>query len=161
MKRALFIFLFAFIGILPFDSCKKSFLEVRTAGELNDYVLANESGIEWLLVGAYSMLPGDKTFYWMWEAASSNWMFGSVRGMEANKGSDSGDQGDIGTIQCFNETPDMSWLNPRWRAIYEGVSRCNNAIRVINIAFSKGIYYPGCGRSVSEAGQGASRMVPF
>ncbi len=36
-----------------------------------------------------------------WESAATNWVYGSIRGMEANKGTDSGDQPDINPIQTF------------------------------------------------------------
>jgi starch-binding outer membrane protein, SusD/RagB family len=138
MKKFLFYIISVSLLFISVSSCKKSFLDIKPAGIISDELLATDKGIEYLLVGTYSMLPGDKTWNWNWEAASSNWLWGTIRGMEANRGSDAGDQTDIGTIQCYRETPYMSYLNPRWRSIYEGVSRCNRVVAVTNYALSKG-----------------------
>jgi hypothetical protein len=119
-------------------SCKSDFLDVKPSGGLDASLLGNTNGLNALLVGAYSMLPGTKTFNWTWEAASSNWVFGSIRGLEANKGTDSGDQPDINPLQTYTETATNPYLNLRWRAIYEGVSRCNNLIIVTNTALAAG-----------------------
>jgi len=66
-------------------SCRKEFLDIKPAGDMSQFVLANEKGIETLLVGAYSMLNGVSSQGFVWESASSNWLYGSIRGMEANK----------------------------------------------------------------------------
>jgi hypothetical protein len=125
--------------VLPIgNSCRKDFLEISPGGILDQYKLANERGIEALLVGAYSMLDGVSSTTGGWEAASSNWLFGSIRGMEANIGSDAGDQTDIGAIQNFRETANHSYLNPRWKSIYEAVARCNSTVMIINKAIAEG-----------------------
>jgi starch-binding outer membrane protein, SusD/RagB family len=137
MKRnnSIWITILLVLGIT--GACKSDFLEVQPKGSLGEGVLATERGINALLIGAYSMLDGVSANYG-WEAASSNWVFGSIRGMEANKGSDSGDQPDINPIQTFSETPTNPYLNVRWRSIYEAISRCNNAIVVTNKALEAG-----------------------
>lgn len=105
---------------------------------MSKFVLATDEGINTLLVGAYSMLDGVSSEVGGWESASSNWVFGSIRGMEANFGTDAGDQGDKNQLQNFNETSNQTYLNTKWRAVYEAISRCNNVILVINVALSKG-----------------------
>jgi hypothetical protein len=132
----LILAVFTVFGIL--GSCKSDFLDVKPAGSLDASLLGNTKGLDALLVGAYSMLPGTKTWNWTWEAASSNWVYGSIRGLEANKGTDSGDQPDINPIQRYTETATNPYLNYRWRAIYEGVSRCNNLINVTNTSLAAG-----------------------
>lgn len=133
-------FLFPFIICL---SCSDDFLEVKPAGTLNEYTLADEKGIEALLIGAYSMLDGLSANAGGWESASSNWLYGSVRGVEANKGSDAGDSNyDITLIQNFSDAnwPGYSsyYLNKKWIAVYEAVSRCNSVIRVVKRAQEDG-----------------------
>jgi len=134
-KYIILILILAIIG--TWGSCKKDFLDIKPAGSLDASVLGTPQGLDALLVGAYSMLPGDKDPFG-WEAASSNWVFGSIRGMEANKGTDSGDQPDINPLQTFSETATNPYLNGRWRSIYEGVSRCNGLINVTNAALADG-----------------------
>jgi starch-binding outer membrane protein, SusD/RagB family len=132
--------LFLILAISLFTgSCRSDFLFVKPTGSLNEYNLATDKGIEALLTGAYSMLDGvagsDGSG---WESASSNWLFGSVRGMEANTGSDAGDESDIGSIQNFWETANQSFLNVKWREVYEAVARCNSTILVINTGLEEG-----------------------
>lgn len=121
------------------SDCSDNFLDIRPAGDINQFVLANEKGINTLLVGAYSMLDGVSAQFG-WGSASSNWVFGSIRGMEANKGADAGDESpDLSAIQNFSETSDIweaSYLNVKWREVYEAVSRCNSVILVINQALA-------------------------
>jgi hypothetical protein len=135
-KYNILLLILAIIGIM--GSCKSDFLDIKPAGSLDATVLGTPQGLDALLVGAYSMLPGTKTWNWTWEAASSNWVYGSIRGLEANKGTDSGDQPDINPIQTYSETATNPYLNLRWRAIYEGVSRCNGLINVTNDALAAG-----------------------
>jgi hypothetical protein len=134
-NRILLIFILALYGIL--GSCRKDFLDVKPAGNLNQFVLANEKGINALLVGAYSMLDG-VSYQFGWGAASSNWLYGSIRGLEANKGTDAGDPSYINSIQTFSETAENDYLNDKWRSVYEAISRCNTTIMVINQALTDG-----------------------
>jgi starch-binding outer membrane protein, SusD/RagB family len=138
MKKAGLPLLLLLLVLSMNNSCRKDFLEITPGDFLDETKLANEKGIETLLVGVYSMLDGVSPETGSWEAASSNWLFGSVRGMEANIGTDSGTESDIGAIQDFRETATHSYLNPRWKSIYEAISRCNNAIMVINLALQNG-----------------------
>ncbi len=114
-------------GLLLMNSCSEEFLEITPKGSLDQTVLATYEGVDALLVGAYSMIDGiDASFGW--EAATSGWVFGSIRGMEANKGSDAGDQPAINPLQQYRETPTNGYLNAKWRSCYEGVARCNSTI---------------------------------
>lgn len=120
------------------NSCKEDFLTVTPNGSLDAQVLANARGVDALLIGTYSMLDGVSSVGFGWEAASSNWLFGSVRGLEANKGSDAGDQSDITPIQTFNETANNPFLNVKWRSVYDGVARANSALAVLATAETNG-----------------------
>jgi starch-binding outer membrane protein, SusD/RagB family len=125
-NKILAIILLTFLII---SSCSSDFLEVKPKGSLDEGVLANEKGISTLLIGAYSMLDGISSQFG-WEAASSNWVYGDIRGMVGNKGTDSGDQPDINPLQSFSETSTNPYLNVKWRAVYESISRCNSVISV-------------------------------
>ncbi len=85
-------------------SCSEEFLEITPNGALDAQVLATYEGVDVLLIGAYSMIDGLANGAGGWESASSGWVFGSIRGMVANKGTDSGDQPDINPLQTFTET---------------------------------------------------------
>ncbi len=104
MKKLKFLSVFAVIaGLLLMNSCSEEFLEITPNGSLDQSVLATYEGVDALLVGAYSLLDG-VTNSFGWESATSGWVFGTIRGMEANKGTDSGDQPDINPIQTYSET---------------------------------------------------------
>jgi starch-binding outer membrane protein, SusD/RagB family len=120
------------------NSCKEEFLEVTPNGALDASVLATAEGVDALLIGAYSMLDGVSGQGFGWEAASSNWVYGSIRGMEANKGTDAGDQPDINPIQTFSENSSNPYLNVKWRSVYEAISRCNSTLLVLAEAESAG-----------------------
>lgn len=137
MKKKYIILLLIIVVVGIIGSCKESFLDVKPAGGLDQSLLATPTGIETLLIGAYSMLDGITSSFG-WESASSNWVYGSIRGMEANKGTDSGDQPDINPIQTFSETSTNPYLNAKWRQVYEAISRCNSVIAVVNQALEKG-----------------------
>ncbi len=134
-KHSILILILAVLGIV--GACKSDFLEINPKGSLGEAVLANEQGINNLLVGAYSMLDGVSASFG-WEAASTNWVYGDIRGMTANKGTDAGDQPDINPIQTFSETATNPYLNTKWRSVYEAISRCNSAIMVTNQALAAG-----------------------
>ncbi len=122
---------------LPF-SCKEEFLDITPNGSLDANILATRDGVDNLLVGAYSMIDGVSSQGFGWESASSNWVFGSIRGMEANKGTDSGDQPDINPIQTYTETPTNPYLAVKWGSVYEGISRCNEALKILAVAEERG-----------------------
>jgi hypothetical protein len=124
------------LAVLAFlGACKKDFLEIKPKGSLSEDVLATENGVNTLLIGAYSMLDGVSSQFG-WEAASSNWVYGDIRGMVGNKGTDSGDQPDINPMQTFSESSSNPYLNVKWRAVYESISRCNSAITVAGKALA-------------------------
>ena len=125
------------------NSCKEEFLEVTPNGALDAKVLATKAGVDNLLIGAYSMLDGVSGVGFGWEAASSNWVYGSIRGLEANKGTDSGDQPDINPLQTYTEAATNPYLNVKWRSVYDGISRANAALQVLEEAEAAGTVTAG------------------
>ncbi|MEO0896636.1 MAG: RagB/SusD family nutrient uptake outer membrane protein [Bacteroidota bacterium] len=112
-------------------SCDSSFLNIKPNGSLDASVLGTEEGIETLVIGVYSLLDGVSANGFGWESASSNWVFGSIRSLIANKGSDAGDQSDINPLISYTEVATNSFLNIKWRSLYDGVARSNSAINVV------------------------------
>ena len=138
MKKLKFLSVFAVIaGLLLMNSCSEEFLEITPNGSLDQSVLATYEGVDALVIGAYSLLDGI-TGGFGWESATSGWVYGSIRGMESNKGTDSGDQPDINPLQTYSETSTNPYLNIKWRACYEGVSRCNSTIQTAQLALDAG-----------------------
>ncbi len=125
------------VGLLLMNACSDEFLEITPNGSLDQSVLATSDGVNALLIGAYAMIDGvDASFGW--QAATSGWVFGSIRGLEANKGTFSGDQPDINPIQSYSESTTNPYLNAKWRSCYEGISRCNSTIVTAGMALEAG-----------------------
>lgn len=122
---------------LPY-SCKEDFLEINPNGSLDANILATRDGVNTLLIGAYGLIDGVSSNGFGWESASSNWVYGSIRGLEANKGTDSGDQPDINPIQTYSEASTNPYLNVKWRSVYAGIARCNEALKVLAEAETRG-----------------------
>jgi hypothetical protein len=116
-------------------SCKERFLEKTPNGTLDSDVIANQKGVEGLLIGAYSLLDGYQNGNGLtvggWESAASNWVYGSIAGGDAHKGTTPGDQPDITPIEQYNATPTNNYFNVKWRAVYEGVARTNIVLKVL------------------------------
>ncbi|MEA5257004.1 RagB/SusD family nutrient uptake outer membrane protein [Arcicella aquatica] len=111
-------------------ACKDSFLEVPPTGQLAGAQLSSKAGLEGSLIGAYSMLNGRGNRV----ASSSNWVWGSVLGGEANKGTNSGDFTTINPLQRFDTTPTNGEVGGTWGVKYEGVQRCNTVLRSLTTA---------------------------
>jgi tetratricopeptide (TPR) repeat protein len=84
--------------------------------------LGNQRGIEGMLIGAYSALNGKDNG---WFGGATNWLWGSIRGGDANKGSNAGDFNTMSPIQRFELDAVNPEINGKWAGSYEGVARVN------------------------------------
>lgn len=109
-------------------ACNDQFLEVAPTGSLAQAQLSSKAGVEGALIGAYAQLAA-KGFSRL--GAANNWVWGSIRGGENNKGTDPGDYTAINPIQRYEIDATNGDMNDSWRAKYEGIARCN---AVINLA---------------------------
>ncbi|HVI48100.1 MAG TPA: RagB/SusD family nutrient uptake outer membrane protein [Chitinophaga sp.] len=120
--------------------CSKNFLERDPQGLLSEEIVANKAGVTFLLVGAYAALDGQQQSVAAlgggnpWEAAPTNWIYGSVAGGDCHKGSFSGDQPGIDPIAKFTVDPSNGFFNTKWRAVYEGVARANTVLQKMRLA---------------------------
>ena len=108
-------------------SCKDSFLDVPPTASLGEAQLQSKAGVEGSLIGAYSILNA-KGYSRL--GAPNNWVYGSIMGGEANKGTDPGDYTSINPIQRYEIDPTNTELGGTWGPKYEGVSRANSTIRL-------------------------------
>ncbi|MCW3116079.1 MAG: RagB/SusD protein, partial [Chitinophagaceae bacterium] len=69
-----------------------------------------------------------------WATAASNWVYGSVAGADAHKGSDPGDQNLITPIETWNVNASNDYLADVWQARYDGVQRANETLRLMALA---------------------------
>src|SRR6185312_11774415 len=116
-------------------SCKKNFLNIPPVGSLSPNIMANEQGVEGLLIGAYATLdcyPGNGDGGW--GGAISNWTFGSIAADDAYKGSTPDDQGDIVPIETWATLPTNSYTSGKWQNCLYGVQRANDVLRILPLA---------------------------
>src|SRR5687767_7467261 len=100
-------------------SCKDSFLDVAPTSTITADQLTSKAGMEGQLIGVYSVLSGRGIDFY---AGATNWFWGSVMGGEANKGTNSGDQGQMNEVQAYNATPGNPSVLNKYRASYEGIA---------------------------------------
>jgi len=128
-------------AILILYACTKSKLNQPALGLVDETTLANKNGVEGLLIGAYSLLDGISGYNGYSSvgsegSAASNWIYGSICGSEAYKGSVPGDNEPINSFARFTSSPSAGegQLDSKWRAVYEGVARANAVLRVMRQA---------------------------
>lgn len=113
-------------------ACKDDFLSIQPTGQISSAQLTTKKGLEGSLIAAYSHLNGRE-----WRMASaSNWVWGSIRGGDANKGTDPGDFSDINPIQRYEYLPTQGVISEHWRGNYEGIARVNSLLRLMGQAAS-------------------------
>lgn len=130
MKKSI---LTAMVCVGMLTSCGKEFLETTPLGVGNEQSLSNKNGVNAVLIGAYSLLDGVGAGP-VNTSSVSNWIYGSVASDDAYKGSDVGDQAQITTIERYIPQADIGAYNDKWVAVYDGVSRSNNAIKLTGLA---------------------------
>jgi starch-binding outer membrane protein, SusD/RagB family len=113
-------------------SCK-DFLDVAPQGALDEGTLSTQVGVEGTLIAAYRALDHSVDVGGDWGSAASNWVWGSVTSDDAHKGSYDTDQQPIYDIEVKNWGSGLAegYLNDKWRAVWEGVVRCNATLRLL------------------------------
>jgi starch-binding outer membrane protein, SusD/RagB family len=127
------ILILNFLVIAILFSCSKDTLDQRPLGQLDQPAIKNKAGVQGLLIGAYSLLDGvgSPNSLNPWESPGSNWLYGSVCGSEAHKGSLSADQSDMQSIERFTTTAYNEFMGSKWGTVYDGVQRCNDVLRIM------------------------------
>lgn len=136
MKKKSYIFAIMLVALVAY-ACSKSFLDRNPYGALNDQVLSTKKGVEALLIGVYSLLDGYQAEPFIgdaYQSAGSNWVYGSIAGGDAHKGSDPTDQPSILPIETYNADANNQYFNTKWKVVYEGVNRANNVLKIMSQA---------------------------
>lgn len=126
----------ALITIMAFfaPSCKKDFLESRPTGQLLDEQMTTTRGVQEALVSAYADLTGSYDPNGIFNALfaqPTNWLYGSVRGGDAHKGSTPGDQTDALSLARMETLPSNSYIVAKWIWLYDGIARSNNVLKLL------------------------------
>lgn len=132
MKKT--IILSVLVASLFVTGCNDKFLDVSPPAVFSEDGLQNRAGVNFLLVGAYSLLDGVGSGATSWHGSADNWIYGSVSADDAYKGSTSGDQPEITFIEIKNILSDNSHFRGKWRTVYDGVARSNDVLRVLEKA---------------------------
>ncbi|MEI9919071.1 MAG: RagB/SusD family nutrient uptake outer membrane protein [Bacteroidota bacterium] len=115
-------------------SCSDDYLTVPAKGSLSTTQLLNQSGVESLLIGAYSALKANgvsSSTAGAWAGNATNWVFGSVCGQETFKGGIPGEQFDINPLSTFTASATNSYLIAKWGSVYDGINRCNLVLKTL------------------------------
>lgn len=125
-------------GLLVFGC--DDFLTEEPKGQLSENVIANQSGVEKLLIGAYGALnpsaPGNQGVAGgqVWRTEPAHWAFGSISSDVAHKGSIPNDQAPANDLQEHNWGPENGYFDPLWSNRFEGVSRANTVLQTLGEA---------------------------
>jgi starch-binding outer membrane protein, SusD/RagB family len=129
IKVTMLVMLLSVIGY----SCKESFLTVLPTGSIAKAQLTSKKGLEGALISVYHAMAG---FNGRRMVHPNNWVWGSIRGGDANKGTDPGDFSDINPIQRFEYLTTQGVTNDNYVGLYEGVARANSVLALLKEAQS-------------------------
>ena len=127
-----FIVPLVFMALCVMYACKKSFLNQQPIAKISPATLANAAGVNGLLIGTYSLLDGSGGIGGGIDAGASNWLFGSIDGGDAYKGSSPSDGGaDALPVENYNEIAGNPYITARYTELFDGVARANDCLRTI------------------------------
>lgn len=122
--------------ITALAACGKSFLDKPPIGTLGPQIVATETGVQTLLIGAYSLLDGEGASGDGIPSAASNWVWGGITSDDAYKGSDPTDFADLVPLEKWGSslTSNMGALSNKWKLCYAAIQRSNDVINTLAIA---------------------------
>ena len=131
MKTKLLI-LTAVAASLSLFSCKKNpnVTPHSTVDSLISSTPPNRAGVENLLLNTYAFLDGVYANQpnAPWESGIDNWLYGSVAGGDAHKGSNATDQTDASSFESYSESTGTLWLKSKWDVNILGIRFANAVI---------------------------------
>src|SRR3546814_6609811 len=92
--------IFTLIVCVTLFSCKDDFIEQQPIGSFPESIITKPDGIKKALTGAYAPLNGASNL----ATGTGQFLFGSIRGGEANRGSDNGVHPQMSEIQRFSRS---------------------------------------------------------
>lgn len=114
-------------------SCSEDYLTEVPYGEVSPSEIAKAENVERAIISAYSVLNGQidgaSNAY---NSPASNWSFGDVVSDDSYKGGGgTGDQNNIHQMEIFNTAATTIDIKRKWMALYEGVKRTNEAMKLL------------------------------
>lgn len=137
----LFTLIISAFCIVFIIGCGEDFLIEEPYGSINEITLQQESGVDALIIAAYSLLDGyaagENPDGQQGEASGTNWVYGDVPSDDMYRGDQTGGWASVNDIERYEVRPDNAWLNGAWKIHFDGVARANDALRVLYIAGDK------------------------
>lgn len=118
--------------LMLITGCSDEFLTREPEGQFGQPSLETQDGVEGILLGAYAMIDGaglDGTADW--NVTVENWAF-NIASDDALKGTDAGDQPEQSFIEAYDFQSFNGHITNRWRSLFKGVARTNDAITSAN-----------------------------
>ncbi|PCJ98001.1 MAG: RagB/SusD family nutrient uptake outer membrane protein [Flavobacteriaceae bacterium] len=118
--------------LILITGCSDEFLTREPEGQFGQPSLETQDGVEGILLGAYAMIDGaglDGTADW--NVTVENWAF-NIASDDALKGTDAGDQPEQSFIEAYDFQSFNGHITNRWRSLFKGVARTNDAITSAN-----------------------------
>ena len=131
MTTKVLLILTAIAGTTLVTGCKKKFLELPPQGVYDLEGLSNKKGVDGLLINAYATLDGRQD---QQNGGASNWLWGSIRGGDAYKGTEPSDMVDANPVMRFEILPSNGQLQNKWTGIWDGVGGANQVLNVLPLA---------------------------
>jgi starch-binding outer membrane protein, SusD/RagB family len=132
IKRLLWLAVTGLLGVIVLQACKKDFLDAQPYGQYGTDQIKNKKGLEALLIGVYAVLDGQGISGDSWETSAVNWATAGVAADDAYKGTDANDQPQMTEVEQYQSQPTNRYFYNKWLAVYEGVARANDVIRLAN-----------------------------
>jgi starch-binding outer membrane protein, SusD/RagB family len=118
-------------------ACNKQ-LNLQPQGSLLASNVNNNSGVQGLLIGAYTLLSGENVPGQNLGNGSgaSNYTYGNEAADDAYKGSTPSDQPDAIPLLTWSlaQAGTSSYLDEKWVVLYSGIQRANDVIRTIRLS---------------------------
>jgi len=127
-----FLILSSLAIIVVVVACSKKFLDKPPLGTLPPALMANEKGVQGLLIGAYSLVDGEGVSGDGFASGASNWILGGVTADDAYKGSDPSDVGEAAPMEKWiSLTPTNSAIPQKWKVCFGAAQRCNGVLAMM------------------------------
>jgi hypothetical protein len=118
-------------------ACNKK-LNLQPQGSLLASNVNNNSGVQGLLIGAYTLLSGENVPGQNLGNGSgaSNYVYGNECADDAYKGSTPSDQPDAIPLMTWSlaQAGTSSYLDEKWIVLYTGIQRANDVIRTVRLS---------------------------
>lgn len=124
MKTRNLIFTACLTALVFITGCSDEYLTRDPQGSFSESDVATSDGVEGLLIGAYTMVPGGGLEGQTWHNDIHSWVF-NIASDDALKGTDAGDQPEQSFIEAYDFQSFNIHIRDKWRGLYKGVAATN------------------------------------